>query len=178
MSPTPSLVKSAIATPAGVLAVANGDPAAGVKNPVPSFSNTVTSPFNDWFTIAKSAIPSEFKSPAANATGSTPTAAGDPVNSEKVPLKGFVPEAWQTPTFCVAKFNTAISGRPLASKRPTGIAIGCCSLPAVAATGESENSFSAVRGVALESVTLTRKVKLPAGIFPGSTPVQASSGHT
>src|SRR5258708_28746656 len=107
MSPTPSLVKSAIATPAGVMAVANGDPAAGVKNPVPSFSKTVTS-LDDWFTIAKSAIPSAFKSPAANATGSTPTDAGDPFNSAKVPANVVVPVACKTPTFFLATLTTPI----------------------------------------------------------------------
>ncbi len=75
----------------------------------------------------------------------------------------------------MAKFNTAISGRPLASKRPTVIAIGCCSLPVVAATGESENSFTAVRGIALESVTCTVKLKFPAVICPDSTPVAGSN---
>ena len=43
MSPSPSLVKSAIAIPAGVLAVGNGEPTAGVNTPVPSFTRSVTS---------------------------------------------------------------------------------------------------------------------------------------
>src|SRR6266446_6504045 len=94
MSPIPSFVKSAIATPAGVAAVASGEPAAAVNTPV------------------------------ANATGSVPVATGDPLNSANVPLNVLSPVAWKIPIFCVAEFSTAISGLPELSKVPDNTAIG------------------------------------------------------
>jgi len=64
-----------------VAAVASGEPVAGVKVPSKLLlpSRIETEPETEelpWFTTARSATPSAFKSPVAMATGAVPTAIG------------------------------------------------------------------------------------------------------
>src|SRR5260370_30406802 len=110
MSGTVPLAKLAITTPAGVVAVANGEPVAWVNVPsrllLPSKTVTLLSP---WFTTARSGTPSEFKSPVAIATGTVPTEKGEFGASARVTFPAWSTELNKRETLLKALFTTARS---------------------------------------------------------------------
>src|SRR5690349_3148258 len=110
MSPIPSFVKSAIATPEGFAPdeVVNGELGATENVASPLFRNTLMV-LSVEFTTARSGTPSEFKSPAAIAIGPLPVAKGDPVATVKVP-SNVVPGDSRIATLFVSSFTTAKSG--------------------------------------------------------------------
>src|SRR5438105_2561742 len=151
-----------MAIPVGEAAVANGEPVAPVKVASPLFSRTLTVA-SVWFTTARSGLLSPFKSPAAIATGPLPTPGeiGEPVASVNAPS----PLPRRMVTLSVAWFTMARSWFPSELKSFMTMATGPRS---AAVTGVNVNCFCAVKGVALESVTVTVKVKLaPAAAVVG-----------
>src|SRR6266478_7366738 len=114
MSGTVPLAKLAITIPAGVVAVANGEPVASVN--VPSRfvlpSKTVTEPETEvlpWFTMARSGTPSVFKSPVAIATGVIPTEKGEFGASARVTFPAWSTELNKMETLFEVLFTTARS---------------------------------------------------------------------
>src|SRR5258708_1898826 len=73
----PSKLKSAAAMAAGKVPEAKGEPAAGVKPPLPLPKRMVTLAVLI-FVTARSGLPSTLKSPAAMSRGSAPGVSGDP----------------------------------------------------------------------------------------------------
>src|SRR5258708_19923921 len=110
MSGTVPLAKLAITTPAGVAAVASGEPVAwaNVRSRWLLPRKTVTV-LSLWFTTARSGTPSAFKSPTAIAAGLVPTEKGEFGASARVTLPAWSTELNKMETLFEVLFTTARS---------------------------------------------------------------------
>src|SRR5262245_8644098 len=155
-SGSPSRLKSLTATRTGPLPTPTGEPAGGVKPPIPS-PNRIVTVLEFWFAVARSGLPSRLKSLTATEKGPAPTPTGEPAGWVKPPL----PPPNNIVTVLETRRATERAGSPARLRSPTDSKTGSVPTP----TGEPAGWVKAMPEQGRASQVLSRIVTLLESAF-------------